>query len=49
MAVYLVREAGSIINRIEWDGTTPYDPGEGRTLTPESPDEPEPDKAASAD
>ncbi|WP_157084822.1 hypothetical protein [Sphingomonas pituitosa] len=43
MAVYLVRQEGAVINRIEWDGVTPYDPGEGRTLEPEA--APEPDAA----
>jgi hypothetical protein len=36
MAVYRVIEAGVVINRIEWDGTSPYDPGENRTLEAEA-------------
>ena len=36
MAVYLVIENGEAVNRIEWDGTTSYDPGEGRELVPET-------------
>lgn len=36
MAVYLVIENGETVNRIEWDGETPYDPGEGRVLAPET-------------
>lgn len=35
MAVYRVIENGETVNRIEWDGVTPYDPGEGRSLAPE--------------
>jgi len=43
MAVYLVIENGETVNRIEWDGETPYDPGEGRELVPEpAAGEPEP-------
>lgn len=36
MAVYRVVEAGAVVNRIEWDGVSPYDPGDGRTLEPET-------------
>ncbi len=36
MAVYRVIEAGAVVNRIEWDGTSPYDPGENRTLEAEA-------------
>ncbi len=36
MAVYRVIEAGVVINRIEWDGVSPYDPGENRTLQAET-------------
>ena len=36
MAVYLVIENGETMNRIEWDGETPYDPGEGRELVAET-------------
>lgn len=35
MAVYRVIEAGVVVNRIEWDGVSPYDPGEGRSLEEE--------------
>ncbi len=49
MAVYLVREAGVVINRIEWDGTTPYDPGAGRTLAPEVPGAAEPEPVEPAE
>lgn len=36
MAVYLVVDQDdAVINRIEWDGTTPYDPGDGLRLIPE--------------
>ncbi|MET0310357.1 MAG: hypothetical protein ABW023_16750 [Sphingomonas sp.] len=45
MAVYLVIENGVAVNRIEWDGETPYDPGEGRELLPEeSAEAPTPDE-----
>jgi hypothetical protein len=36
MAVYRVIEADVVINRIEWDGVSPYDPGEGRTVEAEA-------------
>lgn len=36
MAVYLVIENGETVNRIEWDGETLYDPGEGHVLVPET-------------
>lgn len=39
MAVYLVIENDVTVNRIEWDGETPYDPGEGRELVPETAEE----------
>lgn len=32
MATYLVVENGTVTNAIEWDGVTPYDPGQGATL-----------------
>ncbi|WP_294056076.1 hypothetical protein [Sphingomonas sp.] len=32
MAVYRVVQDGDVVNRIEWDGVTPYDPGEGLVL-----------------
>ncbi|WP_019370423.1 hypothetical protein ACNFJ7_09850 [Sphingomonas sp. HT-1] len=38
MAVYRVIEADVVVNRIEWDGETPYDPGPGRQLAREDPD-----------
>jgi hypothetical protein len=38
MAIYLVIEDGEVVNRIEWDGVTPYEPGEGQELVPEAPD-----------
>lgn len=38
MAVYRVIEAGITVNRIEWDGAAPYDPGPGRQLAREDPD-----------
>jgi len=31
--IYLVKnEQGEIVNRIEWDGVTEYDPGDGLSL-----------------
>lgn len=47
MAVYQVIENGETINRIEWDGVTPYDPGEGRELTLEVSVEPSSDGSGS--
>lgn len=41
MAIYRVIEAGAVVNRIEWDGVTPYDPGAGRSLEIEPAPEPE--------
>lgn len=33
---YLLADAaGTVINIILWDGVTPFDPGEGCTLTPQ--------------
>lgn len=33
----IVIAPGAVINRIVWDGETPYDPGPGLMLEPESP------------
>lgn len=47
MAVYEIRNAhGAVVNLVEWDGVSPFDPGEGLTLHECVAPEPSPEELA---